>query len=200
MTTDNKQKVISRKFKAAFERSALTVENFTSKELALAEKYFYSDEAIYQGKELFSFYDSELEREESDNSDVVWIHREEWNFARGGLHYGIIDSYSLYSKNGEDYVLFRILYSPGIIKLIRFQLTDNNPIACAIIDYFGHVVNLKELPGNYINFYVSNKYDNKGDIYSTIVSFDFISDEEYDFVEQMYKKISKIICDVADEA
>lgn len=193
MTTDNKQKVISRKLKAAFERSDLTVENFTSKELALAEKYFYSDEAIYQGKELFSFYDSELEREESDNGDVVWIHREEWNFVRGGLHYGIIYSYSLYSKNGEDYVLFRILYSPGIIKLIRFQLTDNNPIACAIIDYFGNVVNLKELPGNYVNFYVSNKCDNKGDIYSTIVSFDFISDEEYDFIEKMYKKISKII-------
>ncbi len=199
MSTIEEKKEISRKLKAAFDRSALTTADFTSKELQLAEKYFYSDDAIYQGKELFSFYDSELEREESGNSDVVWIHREEWNYTRGGLHYGIIDSYSSYSKNGEDYVLLRVIYSPGIIKLIRFQLAANNPVACAVINYFGNVVNLKELLGNYVSFWVNNKYDEKGNAYSTIVSFDFISDEEYEFVEKTYKKITKIACDPADE-
>ena len=191
---------ISTELKSYLNRSALSVEDFTAEELPFAERFFWGDDSIYQAEEVFRFYEEQAERTDNEDEDVVWIVKEEWSFDKAGLHHGVILSYSLYTKNDTDFVLLRILYSPGIIKLVRFSLSGNDAVAMGIIDEYGNRLNLKSLVGRYVGIHIGNiNRNDKGEIFSNITNFHFVSDEEYNFIMETYDKLCEATCDEEDE-
>ncbi len=174
--------------------SVLNIEDFSPEMKKLAKKFFYGDQSVLQAYELMCFVYDESQRDESEE-DLVWIYQKEWSFDRPGVHYGMIDAYSSYNKNGEEFILFELIYSPGVVKLIRFKLDSNDVVSKGIILSFGNRFNLKELIGQYVKFYVRNTIDNKGNVFSTITEFYFVPDEELDFVREAEILINNKICD-----
>ena len=179
----------SRRLTVNLERSVLDIDDFSDDMKDLGIKYFYGDNPIKQAVALFDFYDEESQRDESENRNIVWINKKEWFFDRAGVHYGIILNYSFYNKNGEEFVLFEILYSPGIIKLIRFKLDCNDTISRGIIRSFGYRFDLDDLLFRTVKFSVRNQRDDNDNIFSTIIEFYFVSDEEIDFIDKVHAMI-----------
>ena len=179
-----------------FKDSILKIEELDQDLIKDAIRFYRNDSTIIQGGKLFEFIEEETEREKEYGDNIVWIREEEWNFESEGYHYGMIHDYNRYQKNGEDCLLIKVLYSPDKIKLIKATLELNDVVTHGIIRAYGNRFDLDDILDQYVLFRVKNTVDDKGKIFSQIVSFGFLLDEEFDFVNEMYKKIQNELCDV----
>ena len=172
-----------------FKDSILKIEELDQHLIKEAIKFYRNDATIIQGGKLFEFIEEETEREKEYGNNIVWIREEEWNFESEGYHYGIIYDYNRYQKNGEDCLLLKVLYSSNKIKLIKATLELNDVVTHGIIRAYGNRFALDDILDQYILFRVKNTVDDKGKIFSKIISFGFLLDEEFDFVNEMYSLI-----------
>lgn len=179
-----------------FKDSILKIEELDQDLIKDAIRFYRNDSTIIQGGKLFEFIEEETEREKEYGDNIVWIREEEWNFESEGYHYGMIHDYNRYQKNGEDCLLIKVLYSPDKIKLIKATLELNDVVTHGIIRAYGNRFDLDDILDQYVLFRVKNTVDDKGKIFSQIVSFGFLLDEEFDFVNEMYTKIQNELCDV----
>lgn len=176
--------------------SVLNIDDLDEDLIKDAIRFYRNDSTIIQGGKLFEFIEEETEREKEYGDNIVWIREEEWNFESGGYHYGMIHDYNRYQKNGEDCLLIKVLYSPDKIKLIKATLELNDVVTHGIIRAYGNRFDLDDILDQYVLFRVKNTVDDKGKIFSQIVSFGFLLDEEFDFVNEMYTKIQNKLFDV----
>ena len=176
--------------------SVLNIEDLDEDLIKNAIRFYRNDDTIIQGGKLFEFVDEETEREKEYGDNIVWIREEEWTFESEGYHYGLIHDYNRYPKNGEDCLLLKVLYSPDKIKLIKATLELNDVVTHGIIRAYGNRFDLDDILDQYVLFRVKNTVDENGKIFSRIVSFGFLLDEEFDFVNEMYTKIQNELCDV----
>lgn len=179
-----------------FKDSILKIEELDQDLIKDAIRFYRNDSTIIQGGKLFEFIEEETEREKEYGDNIVWIREEEWNFESEGYRYGMIHDYNRYQKNGEDCLLIKVLYSPDKIKLIKATLELNDVVTHGIIRAYGNRFDLDDILDQYVLFRVKNTVDDKGKIFSQIVSFGFLLDEEFDFVNEMYTKIQNELCDV----
>lgn len=176
--------------------SVLNIEDLDEDLIKNAIRFYRNDDTIIQGGKLFEFVDEETEREKEYGDNIVWIREEEWTFESEGYHYGLILDYNRYPKNGEDCLLLKVLYSPDKIKLIKATLELNDVVTHGIIRAYGNRFDLDDILDQYVLFRVKNTVDENGKIFSQIVSFGFMLDEEFDFINEMYTKIQNELCDV----
>ena len=176
--------------------SVLNIEDLDENLIKNAIRFYRNDATIIQGGKLFEFVDEEVEREKEYGDNIVWIREEEWTFESEGYHYGLIHDYSRYQKNGEDCLLLKVLYSEDKIKLIKATLDRNDPVTHGIIRAYGNRFDLDSILDQFVLFKVKNTVDENGKIFSKIVSFGFLLDEEFFFVNEMYSLISQELCDV----
>lgn len=100
------------RFLKKLEKSVLDIEDLNEVLIEEGIKYYYKDAPIIQAYKLFDFIEEESEKDKENNEkNIVWIRDEEWTFENEGVNYGMIFEYNRYSKNGEDYLLLKILYS-----------------------------------------------------------------------------------------
>lgn len=188
---DDYQKLVRR-----MKNSVLNIEDLDEDLIKDAIRFYRNDSTIIQGGKLFEFIEEETDREKEYGDNIVWIREEEWNFESEGYHYGMIHDYNRYQKNGEDCLLIKVLYSPDKIKLIKATLELNDVVTHGIIRAYGNRFDLDDILDQYVLFRVKNTVDENGKIFSRIVSFGFMLDEEFDFVIEMYTKIQNELCDV----
>ena len=179
-----------------FKDSILKIEELDQDLIKDAIRFYRNDSTIIQGGKLFEFIEEETEREKEYGDNIVWIREEEWNFESEGYHYGMIHDYNRYQKNGEDCLLIKVLYSPDKIKLIKATLELNDVVTHGIIRAYGNRFDLDDILDQYVLFRVKNTVDENGKIFSRIVSFGFMLDEEFDFVNETYSLIQNELCDV----
>lgn len=179
-----------------FKDSILKIEELDQDLINEAIKFYHNDATVIQGGKLFEFIEEESDREKEYGDNIVWIKEEEWNFESEGYHYGLIHEYNRYQKNGEDCLLLKVLYSPDKIKLIKATLKLNDVVTRGIIRAYGNRFDLDDILDQYVLFKVKNTVDDNGKIFSQIVSFGFMIDEEFDFVNEMYSLICQELCNV----
>ncbi len=176
--------------------SLLNIEDLDENLIKNAIRFYRNDATTIQGGKLFEFVDEEVEREKEYGNNIVWIREEEWAFEYEGYHYGLIHDYNRYQKNGEDCLLLKVLYSSDKIKLIKATLELNDVVTHGIIRAYGNRFDLDSILDQYVLFRVKNTVDDNGKIFSKIVSFGFLLDEEFDFVNETYSLIQNELCDV----
>lgn len=176
--------------------SVLKIDDFDEELIKNAIRFYRNDASVIQGGKLFEFVDEETEREKEYGDNIVWIREEEWTFEYEGYHYGLIHDYNRYQKNGEDCLLLKVLYSPDKIKLIKATLELNDVVTHGIIRAYGNRFDLDDIFDQYVLFRVKNRVDDNGKVFSQIVSFGFLLDEEFDFVNETYSLIQNELCDV----
>ncbi len=184
------------KLERRMKNSVLNIEDLDEDLIKNAIRFYRNDDTIIQGGKLFEFVDEETEREKEYGDNIVWIREEEWTFESEGYHYGLIYDYNRYPKNGEDCLLLKVLYSPDKIKLIKATLELNDVVTHGIIRAYGNRFDLDDILDQYVLFRVKNRVDDNGKVFSKIVSFGFLLDEEFDFVNETYSLIQNELCDV----
>lgn len=178
------------RFLRKLEKSVLDIEDLNEVLIEEGIKYYYKDEPIIQAYKLFDFVEEESEKDKENNEkNIVWIRDEEWTFENEGVNYGMIFEYNRYSKNGEDYLLLKILYSSNKIKLIRARLEANDPVTRGIIRAFGNRFDLDEILDLYVRINIKNQVDENCRLFSKVTGFSFVPEDELAFIDDMYHLI-----------
>lgn len=101
----------------------------------------------------------------------------------------MIFEYNRYSKNGEDYLLLKILYSSNKIKLIRARLDANDPVTRGIIRAFSNRFDLDNILDLYVRIHIKNQVDENCRLFSKVTGFSFVPEDELAFIDDMYHLI-----------
>lgn len=178
------------RFLRKLEKSVLEIEDLNEVLIEEGIKYYYKDAPIIQAYKLFDFIEEESEKDKENNEkNIVWIRDEEWTFENEGVNYGMIFEYNRYSKNGEDYLLLKILYSSNKIKLIRARLDANDPVTRGIIRAFGNRFDLDNILDLYVRIHIKNQVDENCRLFSKVTGFSFVPEDELAFIDDMYHLI-----------
>ena len=178
------------RFLKKLEKSVLEIEDLNEVLIEEGIKYYYKDAPIIQAYKLFDFIEEESEKDKENNEkNIVWIRDEEWTFENEGVNYGMIFEYNRYSKNGEDYLLLKILYSSNKIKLIRARLDANDPVTRGIIRAFGNRFDLDNILDLYVRIHIKNQVDENCRLFSKVTGFSFVPEDELAFIDDMYHLI-----------
>lgn len=188
------------RFLKKLEKSVLDIEDLNEVLIEEGIKYYYKDAPIIQAYKLFDFIEEESEKDKENNEkNIVWIRDEEWTFENEGVNYGMIFEYNRYSKNGEDYLLLKILYSSNKIKLIRARLDANDPVTRGIIRTFGNRFDLDEILDLYVRIHIKNQVDENCRLFSKVTGFSFVPEDELAFIDDMYHLIQNKTIDPDEE-
>ena len=188
------------RFLKKLEKSVLDIEDLNEVLIEEGIKYYYKDAPIIQAYKLFDFIEEESEKDKENNEkNIVWIRDEEWTFENEGVNYGMIFEYNRYSKNGEDYLLLKILYSSNKIKLIRARLDANDPVTRGIIRTFGNKFDLDEILDLYVRIHIKNQVDENCRLFSKVTGFSFVPEDELAFIDDMYHLIQNKTIDPDEE-
>lgn len=188
------------RFLKKLEKSVLDIEDLNEVLIEEGIKYYYKDAPIIQAYKLFDFIEEESEKDKENNEkNIVWIRDEEWTFENEGVNYGMIFEYNRYSKNGEDYLLLKILYSSNKIKLIRARLDANDPVTRGIIRTFGNRFDLDEILDLYVRIHIKNQVDENCKLFSKVTGFSFVPEDELAFIDDMYHLIQNKTIDPDEE-
>lgn len=188
------------RFLKKLEKSVLDIEDLNEVLIEEGIKYYYKDAPIIQAYKLFDFIEEESEKDKENNEkNIVWIRDEEWTFENEGVNYGMIFEYNRYSKNGEDYLLLKILYSSNKIKLIRARLDANDPVTRGIIRTLGNRFDLDEILDLYVRIHIKNQVDENCRLFSKVTGFSFVPEDELAFIDDMYHLIQNKTIDPDEE-